>query len=98
VALGKTEEIVAMARKRSVYVSWVLSNKVLKPSAAIVVKNFLLVVCRRHIPSDKLGLYWDKHHQTKKDTQPKVAKCLKLLVPGPGIEPGTHGFSVRLLF
>ena len=31
----------------------------------------------------------------KKHLTQKWAKCLILLVPGPGFEPGTHGFSVR---
>ena len=31
----------------------------------------------------------------KKEVKPSRPNLLILLVPGPGFEPGTHGFSVR---
>ena len=57
--------------------------------------DVISTVCLLPLKITKAGQERDKTLETKKALQRKRRKALNLLVPGPGIEPGTHGFSVR---
>gem|GEM_PF-3692508 len=50
------------------------------------------------LPDDspkKLDRSWIDSNENKKGVKLESLNPSYLLVPGPGIEPGTHGFSVR---